>query len=225
MGMKRFDEQEHPRGAGGKFAVKDSDSPGQVDLRGPIRRRRMTPTNRNLNWLFDKGSTDLDMDQPYQRPRVWGVQRQRLLIRSLLEGIPIPALIVNNRLDGGFHEPGYSDDRNCAYAIVDGKQRSTALLAFRRDELSIPSAWLEPAWVETSESDVRWSGLTRPGQRHFENLPLAVVEAQCSTLAQEREIFDRVNFGGVAQGDTDADVYDIGAQNARRWKGTLDALA
>lgn len=174
----------------------------------PIVRLAMSTTARPISWLqhlSHKG--ELDTTQPYQRGLVWGAARKRALIRSLLMGVPIPSLIVNDRNLAGFSEPGYGD-RNWDYAVIDGKQRTDAIVGFLSDAFSIPSSWLRPEWVESPiETDdgpyVLHSGMTRAARRLLGNTPIGVSEGRFPSLAEEREIFDLVNFGGVAQGETD----------------------
>lgn len=182
----------------------------------PLHETNLNSTNRPLSWLVDRAlgtsrSLDFDMDQPYQRGDVWGLVRRQNLIRSLIMGVPIASLVVNDRMSARFKEPGYSQDRNWSYAIVDGKQRVTTIMMFSRDEFAVPASWFREGSVETAvDTDdgpyVLYSGLTQTGRRRFENRPLAVSEGRFPTLADEQMIFDLVNFGGIAQGDTDDDV-------------------
>lgn len=183
---------------------------------GPVAEANLSTMNRPLAWLIDHGngeslSMDFDMDQPYQRGDVWGLVRRQNLIRSLIMGIPIASLVINVRHLADFDEPGYSDARNAAYAIVDGKQRVTTIMMFGRSEFAVPASWFREGSVETTEDTddgpyVRFSGLTASGRRRFENKPLATSEGRFSTLAEEQMIFDLVNFGGIHQGDVDADL-------------------
>jgi hypothetical protein len=71
----------------------------------------------------------LDLNPPYQRGSVWGVERKRNLIRSLLMGLPIGAVFLNSR---HIMQP----DR-----VVDGKQRIEAILDFLGDGLAVPAEW------------------------------------------------------------------------------------
>lgn len=180
----------------------------------PIDRIPMSTMNRPLYWLIhygtDRDNVYLDMDQPYQRGHVWGLTRRRNLIRSLLQGVPIPSLIVNDRFGARFRERGYDQDRNWSYAIVDGKQRVTTVLMFVRDEFAVPASWYQPDDVLVTEDTddgpyVRYSGLSTPEQRGFETIAIGVAEGKFASLAQERFIFDMVNFGGVTQGQSDDD--------------------
>jgi hypothetical protein len=179
----------------------------------PIEHIQVSTSNRPLSWILYFGdgegaATELDMDQPYQRGDVWGVVRRRNLIRSILLGVPIPSMVVNDRFSARFTEPGYSQDRNWSYAIVDGKQRATTYLMFARDEFTVPASWFDSdSVVSAEETDdgpyVRYSGLDRRTQRRIESTPIGVAEGRFKTLEAEQMIFDLVNFGGVPQGESD----------------------
>lgn len=196
--------------------VKSDDSTRiTMQTQAPIEHIQVATTNRPLGWILDFGRGDrrreLEMDQPYQRGDVWGLTRRRNLIRSMLLGIPIPSLVVNDRFGARFREPGYEQDRNWAYAIVDGKQRATTWLMFANDEFAVPASWFAADEIEQTEDTadgpyVRYSGISRRMQRHFETLPIGVAEGRFKTLAAERMVFELVNFGGVPQGQTDDDL-------------------
>lgn len=145
---------------------------------------------------------DLNLDAEYQRGHVWGVDRQRALIFSILAGLPVSAIIVNDRFnnfpDHPLDEPGY--------AVIDGKQRITAMRAFMNDEFSIPAEWVEDRHLpENAGESVTYSQLGTVFDRKFKGSPVAYVEAQLATVDEERRVFDLINFGGVAQGQSDFD--------------------
>jgi uncharacterized protein DUF262 len=181
----------------------------------PLRRVSMSTSNRPVDVLLWWTSKDhgLDVDPPYQRGHVWGATRQRNLIRSLLLGVPIPSIIINDRYAAEFRHEGWSEERCWSHAIIDGKQRITAFLHFLNGNLGVPASWFEPADVIESSSpaggDGPWvffPGLSVPMQRHIRNMTIGVAEGRFKTLDEEREVFDLVNFGGVPQGETDAEV-------------------
>ncbi|SKY97036.1 Protein of uncharacterised function DUF262 [Mycobacteroides abscessus subsp. bolletii] len=173
-------------------------------MSGILRTYRVNNSARSVDFFLDRDPDDprFDMDQPYQRGVVWGVKRKRNLIKSLLMGIPVPAIVINDRFGAEFKHPGYSQDRNWMYAIVDGKQRVSAIQGFVRGEFAVSADWFE----DGTGGAVRYSDLTLPQQRGFRNSPLPTAEGQFKTLEQERELFDLVNFGGLVQGESDDDL-------------------
>lgn len=173
---------------------------------GILRRYRVHTSARSIDFFLDRDPDDprFDMDQPYQRGLVWGVTRKRNLIKSILMGVPIPAIVVNDRFGAGFTNPGYSQARNWMYAVVDGKQRITAVQQFMDGIFGIPGEW-----VDAGPGIVLCTELGLPFQRGLRNVPLPVAEGHFKTLAQEQELFDLINFGGVAQGEVDEDAHGI----------------
>ncbi|CAN5625196.1 hypothetical protein BH09ACT8_BH09ACT8_51190 [soil metagenome] len=173
-------------------------------MTGILRRYRVNITARPVEFFLDRNPNEplFDMDQPYQRGVVWGLRRRRNLVKSLLMGVPIPAIVINNRFGAGFSHPDYTEDRSRQDAIVDGKQRVTTLQSFVANQFSVPHQW----WDDAAAGSVFFADLTLPQQRGVRNVPMAVAEGHFATLDQERELFDLINFGGVRQGEVDADL-------------------
>ncbi len=140
-----------------------------------------------LSYLSLEGN--LLLAPPYQRGDVWCEERRRNLIRSFLRGIPIPSLIINDRFRAGWGEE---------MAVIDGRQRIVTILRFLRGELKVPAAWvgLPGEWA-------LYTDLPLGMQRSLRMKPLAVCEGELRSLEEEREVFELVNFGGVAQGESD----------------------
>lgn len=166
-----------------------------------LRRYSVNPSAWPVDQFLDRpsGEARFDMEQPYQRGVVWGTKRKQNLIKSLLMDVPIPSIILNDRLRGEFCHPDYEESRNWLVAVVDGKQRVTAIRDFVADRLSVPASWFEGA----GSGELVYSQLPQRIQNHIMNIPLAVTVGQLATLEEERELFDLVNFGGLAQGETD----------------------
>lgn len=168
------------------------------------------------HWLpHDRDS--LDLDAPYQRGSVWDVERRRNLIRSLLMGLPIGAVVVA--------QLPYTRDRNVR--VVDGKQRIEALRAFFAGDVTVPGWWFDPADLADGEAargrDVTAADLSDRGRRVLENKSFPSLEFDSATeytrrpdgswdrrtrteeemVAAEAAVYLLVNFGGVAQTDRD----------------------
>lgn len=161
------------------------------------------------NFLLWKLCGKIDLSPPYQRGAVWGLTRQRMLIRSLIEGLPIGSIVVNDRTSAPQIWPDASVGRAPSFAVIDGKQRLLAIFAWMSGDLTVPASWFPPELVGcyTYTGDgpyVDIDGLASGMRSRWENKPLSTLEARVSTLDEEREIFDRINFGGVPQGEADA---------------------
>ncbi len=135
---------------------------------------------------------ELLLNPPYQRGDVWGPVRRMNLIRSIVQGIPIPSIIINDRFRADW-------EQDVQYAVIDGKQRITTILMFLDDELEVPGAWFGEV------GGIRFSSLPIGRQRCFKHIPMIVSEGTLKSLADEQRVFELVNFGGVPQGQSDND--------------------
>lgn len=161
-----------------------------------LERMKLTTRSRPIDvFLHWRREGYLNLNPPYQRGDVWGGERQRNLIRSLLLGIPIASVIVNDRFDAKWGEE---------IVVIDGKQRITTILKFLDDSLQIPRDWVSEEDIEMSPCGlVSFKDCTLRFQRHFRNATMATCEGQLPSEDAEREVFELVNFGGVPQGETD----------------------
>lgn len=154
-----------------------------------MKRFHLTTTNFRTDVVKHWRDTDvLELNTSYQRGDVWGLTRRRNLIWSIIRGIPIPAIITNER---GIDVKRY-------VAVIDGKQRITSILRFLDSEFSVDGDWFD------EEADqVFFKDLPAEKQREFRARPLGFVEGKLDSIEDEQEVFELVNFGGVPQGETD----------------------
>lgn len=164
----------------------------------PLARLELAATNRPVEfWLHPVLNGLVTLDAPYQRGAVWTIDQARALIRSLLQGVPIPAIITNNR----------GVRRTPMIAVVDGKQRVLTIMTWFNDQFAVPASWFEPDWiVRTEVTDdglyVRFSGLAEDAGRHCRySWTIPVYEGKFPTIADEAYIFTLVNGGGTPQTD------------------------
>ncbi len=159
----------------------------------PLERLRLSQTNRPVDVLEHwRENRYLELNPPYQRGEVWGLIRKRNLIRSILLGLPIPSIIINNRFDAGWGDG--------ELAVIDGKQRITAILGFLDGKLGVPGEWFG-----VDSELVFYPDLPPVNQRRFRNCGIAVCEGQLRSIEEEQEVFELVNFGGVPQGCVDVE--------------------
>lgn len=177
----------------------------------PIERLHLQPTvrgAREISRMFSDGSGDLSPE--YQRGSVWTSAQRVNLIRSFLMGLPVPSLVLSDRMDGpwperadGFPEGGY------IFAVIDGKQRIETLRDWFGGDLAVPSSWFDGDLVERTEQTddgpyVRFDGLTRTGQRIISTrFLIPVVEAKPASLREEAELYLLLNGAGTAQTEDD----------------------
>jgi hypothetical protein len=168
-------------------------------LQSPAPLRRL-PTNAGTELIVHVATYPaLLLDPPYQRGSVWGAERQRLLIRSLLQGVPVGNVFLNVR-----------PDPSMTVAVVDGRQRLETVLAFTGGRLAVPASWFDPTEVTATEATadglyVRWGGLTTRGRARLDRATVVTQRTDLATAEEEAELFRVVNYGGVAQGDHDDD--------------------
>lgn len=147
---------------------------------------------------------DVDLNPPYQRGEKWTRDQQRLLFRSMLLGVPVPAIILNDR-----HASGMASPDEPSYAVIDGKQRLLACVAWLDDDLDLPASWFKPedvaVAVDTPDGPyVTRSGLTVRAERLMHTrCTCAVATAQVPTIKDEAEIFLLVNRAGTPMDDED----------------------
>ena len=137
-----------------------------------------------------------------QMPHECGAQLD--LMRSLLMGLPIGSVVLNRR-DHTNTPTGY-------VAVVDGKQRIETLRAVADGLLPIPAVWVDERFQgRTQVVDIDGEAIScvvvdrddHPFLRVLGDFQLPAVEAKVKTIAEEAELFELINFGGVAQTDAD----------------------
>lgn len=174
----------------------------------PLEHRSLGATNRFAEfYVRNVQRGDMLLDPPYQRGDVWTVEQRMGLVRSWLQGLPIAAVIINDRLTPDWFRANPQDraDPPCAYAVIDGRQRIRTAIDWLGGELLVPASWfpaehVEAAWDTDDGPYVRYTGLTQVGQRFAENrcvLPCA--EGKVATVEQEAEIYLLVNGAGTPQ--------------------------
>lgn len=176
----------------------------------PLSQLSLNATNRQARELVNMVTDGLmGLNPPYQRGDVWSQDQRIALLRSMLLGIPIAAIIVNDRWSSWWEDPGYRDTDGPAYAVVDGKQRLQTMCMWFASELAIPASWwpAEDVVVGDMTDDgvyVRYSGLSPSAQRgasfHF---LMPMVEAKLPSIEAEAEVYGLVNGAGTPQTDAD----------------------
>ena len=141
-----------------------------------------------------RDNDELCLDPPYQRGDVWGNTRRVNLIRSLITGVPVPSIVINDRFAARWSEGNWQN------AVIDGKQRTTTILMFLDSELAVPGHWFE----SPDPTDmVTYNQLSEIEQRVLRGLTIGVCVCTLPDLDHEQEVFELINFGGVPQGESD----------------------
>jgi hypothetical protein len=124
---------------------------------------------------------ELTVNTDYQRSnKVWPDTARSFLIETILLGFPIPKLAVHQRTD--------LKSRRTLKEIVDGQQRSKAILDFYNNDLRLASAIETPA-----AQGRRYDDLDEEFQHRFLDYGLNVDLFVGATEADVREAFRRIN--------------------------------
>jgi Protein of unknown function DUF262 len=155
-------------------------------------RMSLQTTNRPISVVkYWRDAGEMVLDAPYQRGDVWGKTRQRNLIRSLILGVPIPSIVINDRASAGW-------DHKHSCVVIDGKQRMTAILKFFDNELDVPGEWFGMA------GNIFYEDLPDNNKRSLAmTTTMGFSEGKLGSLEEEALVFELVNFGGVPQGESD----------------------
>jgi Protein of unknown function DUF262 len=163
-----------------------------------------------IGWVRDG---TIDLDPPYQRGLVWSDDQRIALISSWMQGLPTGVVILSDRAQPAWTAATgdiYATGSTAVWAVVDGKQRLSAALAWYGDAFAVPASWFPADLVDhTEDTDdgpyVRHSGLTITGQRKLgHRAQFAVAEFRtAATVHDEAEVYLLVNGGGTPQTETD----------------------
>lgn len=173
----------------------------------PIKGRSMQASNRSARELARIFADDGDISPSYQRGSVWTDDQRMALVRSWLMGLPIPSVVINDRIFGSWPSDRQGPLGGYAYSVIDGKQRIETAMAWFAGGFAVPASWFAAGDVlETEITEdgpyVRYTGLTLAEQRHQGNsFMLPAVEAKVATLEQEAELYLLLNGAGTPQSD------------------------
>lgn len=127
---------------------------------------------------------------PFQRPLVWSDEQKVRFVESALLGVSLGTIVVVDASSEPMRGPEMFARTD--KWLLDGQQRISALLAYRNDEIE-PFAGTECAH--------RWSDLDVVEKRRVWHVQIGVYKIRTSDEAYCREIYNRMNFGGVAHAE------------------------
>jgi hypothetical protein len=137
--------------------------------------------------MIDINAGDLDLNPPWQRDDVWPISRRRNLIRSLLVGIPLPAIILHKRTDG-------------LRSVLDGKQRLTTIQRYIDGEFALgqfESGIAVDGQQLASCSKKRFDELPDWARRTIEKTRLYVVQFESMRPNMLYTVFELYNTSGT----------------------------
>lgn len=142
--------------------------------------RQSRQSTQTIAWFRDLSKRELlDLEPPYQRRSVWNQGYKDYFIETIMLGYPSPAIFLYEDI---------ASDGSLRYAVVDGKQRLTAILEFADGEFP----------VADSSSIQRARGLTfeqlgEEEKKNFWTYQFAVEYLDTTDEGTLNNIFDRIN--------------------------------
>ena len=121
-------------------------------------------TSYAVSWFKDRYNEEtLTIKPPYQRRPVWGLRQKVKLIESVMLHLPIPELFIDETTD---------DEGKTPFAIIDGQQRTRAVLQFMgldRDPLEqeYNDFALDTLESDSPYKDKTFKDLTSPERKAF----------------------------------------------------------
>lgn len=127
-------------------------------------------------------------DNAIQRKLCWDINKKSLLIHSLVSGYPIPPL---------YSRRATNEEGKVYYDMLDGKQRSNAIVQFLNDEYKLgdlAEITLEDG-TEVDISGLKFSELAEEIQDEIKDTTLTVYYFEDITEDEVAEMFYRLNNG------------------------------
>lgn len=144
----------------------------------------LNTTLRNISWFknaFDRD--ELDLKPPFQRNPVWVTKQKSYLIDTILNGFPIPEIYMQETVN---------DTGSAKYLVVDGQQRTRAVLDFINGNFSIDGK------DSPDYADMSFDDLSGDQKKEFFKYNFVIRLLPDVSDARLREIFQRLNKNTVA---------------------------
>lgn len=146
-------------------------------------------TAKGIDQAFKSGK--MTSDNAIQRSDVWKPEQRDLLVHSIITGFPIPQFIsIRSETTNDKGKVVLYDD------LLDGKQRTTTIRMFRRDEHRLGT--LRPVVVDGNAYDISgkvYSELPEEVQDKFDSRTFSFIRIDGADDETEAEIFARMNNG------------------------------
>ncbi|MBI2927856.1 MAG: DUF262 domain-containing protein [Verrucomicrobia bacterium] len=147
-------------------------------------------TVQNIAWFRDqyrKGS--LVIKPPFQRKPVWAARQKCYLIESMLLGLPVPEVYI---------QQSTTEEGDATYAVVDGQQRIRTVLQFIGSETDPNEQESNKFSLEKLEPGSQWQGrtfadLSKEEKERFYGYRFAVRYLNTKNDGEIRDMFRRLN--------------------------------
>lgn len=138
---------------------------------------------QTIAWFVDLYRRGLlDRDPPYQRRSVWNLRYKKDFVETVMLGYPAPSLFLHEEV---------SDSGISRHAVVDGKQRLTAIFEFIEDEF--PTSSHHTTQLAPGQQGIYFSDFTAEDRKQFFAYELTVEYVPSTQGSFLNEVFDRLN--------------------------------
>jgi hypothetical protein len=147
-------------------------------------------TEQIISWFRDRyREGTLEIRPPFQRKPVWVARQKSYLIESILLGLPVPELYIQQVV---------SDTGDTTYAVVDGQQRIRTVLQFigvedDPDEQQFTKFALDKLPPESRWYNSTFADLSGDERQRFYAYKLAVRTLNTNNDEDVRDMFRRLN--------------------------------
>ncbi len=147
-------------------------------------------TEHPLSWFRDRyRENSLKIKPPYQRKPVWAARQKCYLVESILIGLPVPEIYVQQTT---------SPDGETSYAIVDGQQRIRTVLQFVGSETDPDAQEFNKFILDKLDDTSKWKNLAfadlEPEEKKtFYGYKFAVRYLNTGSDEEVRDMFRRLN--------------------------------
>ena len=154
-------------------------------------------TAKNISNMVKNGK--ISFNNIVQRSYVWERSRKTGLIESMILGYPVPVVFAKR---GTEVDPETGKEKKKVYDVLDGKQRLSTIKGFLNDEFALSA--LAPVVYHDEETDEditvdisekKFSELPEALQDQISNVGFTCIYFDNLTVAEEREMFKRLNAG------------------------------
>jgi len=133
----------------------------------------------------------LDLSPAFQRQSVWSESDRRLLVNSVIDGVPLPSVYLYERVDRR---------GNQSFDVIDGKQRIESILRFlgKGPLYGGPDdvLWVRRSFAEDEPLDWwAWHELSKEQKSRFLRTEIPTIEVG-GELGEIIELFVRINSTG-----------------------------
>jgi len=161
---------------------------------------------QTIAWLNSQRNTEsLEISPDFQRRAVWMDRERSELLATIISGLPFPEIYIQVVTN--------ADTGNQKHVVVDGQQRTTSILMFVDNEVSLPDGHpFNGKYLKDLSSEEKES---------FWDYKIVVRSLRKTNIAEIRDLFTRLNTNNITLNDQEL-------KNARyigRYKQLSERLA